>query len=486
MISVHRALFLSVAERYVLIAISLASNILLARLLTPEEIGIYSVSLAIIGIVQVLRDFGIGNFLIQEKNLTEAHIRTAFGISLVIGSTLAVAVYLAAPMAEIFYQEPRVLETMRISAINFMTLPFCTVSMALLRREMVFTRMITVTLTATTIGFAVSITLASAGQGPNSMAIGAVVSNLVTGMGAWLARTSRQLLLPSFSEWRALLKFGAQSSITNIVTSIAMDINDLVLGKILGFAPVAIVSRAQGLTNLFHRDLMAAIRNVAYPAFAKAHREGEPIEERYIDSVAAVTVFAWPFYGFTALYALEIIRLMFGTQWDAAVHLVPVYCCAGAVAATSNLLLNAVMAVGRNDLVMKAELLFQPIRALLIITAALIYQSLLSCAVAYLIAFTMQTPLLYFFKSNCIPNNYWKLLADVSRSAAVTLVALAVPCAIAIQAGIGRQEPVSLVLLAVSALLCAICWLVALIIFKHPLVLHPISKRIIDRLPFCR
>ncbi|MBK7565209.1 MAG: oligosaccharide flippase family protein [Propionivibrio sp.] len=34
----------------------------------------------------MLRDFGIGSFLIQEKNLTESHIRSAFGISLAIST----------------------------------------------------------------------------------------------------------------------------------------------------------------------------------------------------------------------------------------------------------------------------------------------------------------------------------------------------------------------------------------------------------------
>ncbi|MFN4063137.1 MAG: oligosaccharide flippase family protein, partial [Parazoarcus communis] len=85
------------AERYLLIALGLASNILLARLLTPEEIGLYSVSIALIGIAQVLREFGIGNFLIQVKTLTDDHVRTAFGFSLVIGVTLFLAIFLAAP-----------------------------------------------------------------------------------------------------------------------------------------------------------------------------------------------------------------------------------------------------------------------------------------------------------------------------------------------------------------------------------------------------
>ena len=81
MASVYRSLSFSFIERIVLIGVMLVSYVLIARLLTPEEIGIYSVATALIAIGQVVRDFGIGNFLIQEKELTKAHVRTAFGIS---------------------------------------------------------------------------------------------------------------------------------------------------------------------------------------------------------------------------------------------------------------------------------------------------------------------------------------------------------------------------------------------------------------------
>lgn len=477
MTTVRRALFLSMAERYVLIAIALIGNILIARLLTPEEIGIYSVSLAVIGIAQVLRDFGIGNFLIQEKNLTESHIRTAFGISMLIGGTMFVVIYFSAPFAERFYNESRLLETMRISALNFLVLPFCSISLALLRREMAFHRLVIVTLAAAIVGFIITLSLAYSGYGPNSMAIGAVAGNIVTGMGAWLARTDRKLLLPGFSEWRVLLKFGTQSSIASVVTSIAMDINDLVLGKVLGFAPVAMISRAQGLMNLFHRDLMSAVRNVAYPSFAKAHRDGESLEDRYVASVTAVTVFAWPFYGFTALFSLEILRLMFGAQWDSAATLVPIFCLAGAFAATSNLILSAVMAVGRNDLVMQAELLFQPVRVILIVSAALIFKSLMACAVAYLIAFAFHTPFLYIFKAKCIPNDLSNLYLNLLLSAKVTILSLIIPAVVALKFGYVRSNPIGLDVMVFLAAITIVSWLAALVIFKHPLRNDPFYIR---------
>lgn len=478
MTSVRRALVFSIGERYILIALSLLGGILIARILTPEEIGIYSVSLAVVGLTQVLRDFGIGNFLIQEENLTDEHIRTAFGLSLLIGSVLFLVTVVGAPFAAEFYNESRLLDTMRISALNFLILPFCSISLALLRRSMMFQRLAFVTVAAAIVSFLTSVLLAYHDFGPVSLALGVISGNVVMGFGTWVARSDRRMLLPSFSEWRAMVKFGAQSSAANVVTSVSMDINDLVLGKLMGFAPVAMISRAQGVMSLFHRDFMSAIRNVAYPSYARAHREGEILEQRYIESVAMVTVFAWPFYGFAGMFSLEIMRLMFGVQWDEAARLVPVFCLAGAFAATSNLATSAMMAVGRNDLVTNSELIFQPVRACMIIVAAFIYESLLACAIAYLIAFVIYPPFIYAFKKRCINNDFTSLFGGLWLSAKVSIVALSIPAAISIFAGVRRDAPVSLSLFIIACGSFSIALIAALIIFKHPFSQDPLFKRL--------
>ena len=65
--SIRKALSLSFASKYSSLAIHTAAVMVLARLLTPAEIGVYSVGAAVVALAHVLRDFGVGNYLIQEK-----------------------------------------------------------------------------------------------------------------------------------------------------------------------------------------------------------------------------------------------------------------------------------------------------------------------------------------------------------------------------------------------------------------------------------
>jgi lipopolysaccharide exporter len=475
---VRRALAFSIGERYVMLVIALASNMAIARLLTPEVIGIYSVSLAIVGIAQVLRDFGVASYLIQEKDLKETYIQAAFSILLVLGVGVGVALFFAAPFIARLYGEPTMVLTLRVCALNFLLIPFCTVSLAILRRNMQFKRLAAVNLAATAAGAIASTGLAYLGYGVISLAIGSVLVNAVSGVGAWLARSERRILLPAFGEWRRVIKFGAQSSLSGVVTSLAMDTNDLAVGKFMGFEPVAILSRAQGLMNLFHRDLMAAIRNVAYPAYAQASREGQLLEPVYITSVTHVTAVAWPFYGFLALFPHEILRIMFGPQWDAAAPLVPVFCLAGAIAAASSLVASLILATGRIDLVTKVELAFQPLRAAMIVIAALVFKTTMACALALVLSLLIQLPMVYFAKGRCVANDYRALCKGLGHSAKVTLACLALPAALAFFAPSMRGTATGMVAFAAAALLCAVGWVIAIMALRHPLAADPAFLKI--------
>ncbi|WP_457427318.1 lipopolysaccharide biosynthesis protein [Roseateles sp. P5_E7] len=478
MSSVRRALLFSFAERYALIVINLAANLLIARLLTPAEIGVYSVTLAVMSIAQVLRDFGVASYLIQEKDLTDDHIRTALGVTLVIGVALALVLFGAAPWIADFYREPRMRDLLWLASVNFLLLPFSTISLSLLRRRLAFKVLAVVNLIATVAGALTSVGLSWAGYGPLGLVAGTLVISATTGFAAWWAQGERRLLRPSLSLWRSLFRFGAQSSAVGIVTSVSMDINDLAVGKLMGFEPVALLSRAQGLMNLFHRDLMGAVRNVAYPAYAKAVREHEAMEPLYVIGVTYVTVVAWPFYGFVSLYALETLRLLFGPQWDAAAPLVPLFCLAGALSATSSLIGNLIVAMGRMDLLTRMELVFQPARAGLIAAAAWFWREPWACAAALVVAMLLQLPLVYAVKGRFLPNDWRALGSHLARSLTVALIAVVLPALLLWVQPRAPGAPMPWPWFALAILSCIISWLVALTWCRHPLAADPAFSRL--------
>jgi O-antigen/teichoic acid export membrane protein len=469
MLSVRRALLFSIVERYFFIAVAVGSSVVIARLLTPEQIGVYSVSLAFIGIAQSLRDFGIGTYLIQERELTAAKIQTAFSISALLGVVLCVAVNLSAPALAGFFGDARMQVTLRIASLNFLLMPFNTIYSALLKRGMQFKRLLYVAMASSLTTAAVSVGLALSGAGENSLAIGALLGSAVAAAAGWLASPERAPLRPSLAGWRAVVSFGGQSSLASVASSVATDSNDLIVGKLLDFHSVGILSRAQGLMSLFHRDLMGGIRNVAFPAIAAAHREGIALGRPFLRAVALVAVFAWPFYGLVAIYAPEIVLLMYGSQWTAAIAPVPLYCAAGAVMAVYVLVPNLIVAVGRIGLATGMDLLIQPLRIALIAAAAWHYRSVEACAAAFLLSAMVSLPVAWYCKRRCVPDDGPATFRAALATLAVTGAVLAPALAQASWAGWGRSVPLPLWQWVPACALGAALGLWTAFLVRHPL-----------------
>ena len=70
MSTVRRSLAYSLADSYLGVLLQLASTLIISRILTPTEIGIFAVAAVIAALASTFRDFGVAEYLIQEKELS--------------------------------------------------------------------------------------------------------------------------------------------------------------------------------------------------------------------------------------------------------------------------------------------------------------------------------------------------------------------------------------------------------------------------------
>ena len=468
MTTVRKSLGFAFIERYLVIVLQLISFTLLARLLTPKQIGLYSVSMALISVAQVVRDFGLSNYLIQRKNLEDDDINTALGMSLLLGGTLFLLINAGASLVGNFYNDASLTQIVHIISLNFLILPINSILIALLRRDMKFGLLMRINVCAAVVSTSTTVGLAWAGFGSWSLAWGEIASNLVIASGVLTGDGVRHLMQPRLTKWRAILGFGGPVTLANVVTSISMDINDLVVGKVLNFTQVAISSRAQGLMNLFHRDVMGPIRAVAYPAFARAHREGAALEHQYVASLTAVTAVAWPFYGFMGLFPLEVLRLMFGAQWDLSAPLVPLFCLAGAFSATINLIPTLMLAAGHSRLVATADLVFQPVKAIALTLVVYYFRKLQPFAIGFLLMAVVSVPYFYAFKQRCLPSDFGNIGRSLAKNLLLAFLSLLPALIITILLRQPGQALAYPLFFACAAATC-VTWALCLWAFRHPL-----------------
>ena len=164
----------SFGERYTSLLVNTVGAMVLARLLTPAEVGVYAVGAVLVGLAQVLRDFGVGTYVIQEKQLDQEKLRAALSTSMLVAWLLAALVLAASGPAARFYDEPRLRTVMQLLAINFVLIPFSAVALPYLRRQMRFKAIFAINASQCVAQVLCSIVMAALGFGYLSLAWGAV------------------------------------------------------------------------------------------------------------------------------------------------------------------------------------------------------------------------------------------------------------------------------------------------------------------------
>ncbi len=294
----------------------------LARIMKPAEIGIYSVVMVLLGFVAAFRDFGAGQYLVQNKSGSEAVMRATFTVQSGLGLLFAIALVLSAQPVAQFYAEPAMAGIMLVLALNFLFTPLLAFPQALLVREMRFGTIAMVRFAGAVTHAGTAISLAWWGWGAISLAWANLATTLVG-----IAATALMARMPMFKRptrrgLKPVFSFGGTLTIVSLVTTLRTGAPELLIGKLQGMTDAGLLSRAQGLVSMFQQLVLEAVGSVTMPYFSREVREGRTLSEPFVKVMELVVGLGWAFFAATALLAYPMVRFLYGNQWDDSVLIV--------------------------------------------------------------------------------------------------------------------------------------------------------------------
>ena len=463
--SVRHALAMSAVARIGSSVIVFISVLVLSRVLTPVETGIFSVSAAIITLAHAIRDFGLGSYINQERELTPERVATTLGLALLIGWTIGIVLFAISEPAARWYSEPGVARVLHILALGFFIVPIGAPSLAILYREMRFREIALINLGSTIVQTTTAVAFALAGASYMSLAYGNLFGLLATILGLVLIRAPHLFTRPKLVAWRHVTGFGIFACMSLLIDYAGRIAPDIIIGRFLGIAPVAFLSRARGITDMFQDTMIAVTQPVAFSAFAAGHRDGIDQKEGYLRAMTLYSGVAWPFYTVLAFAAFPTVRLLYGSQWDASVPLLRVLCAAGSMNALCALAGQALYAIGQPQRVMRWQAVAQG--TLILVTIFSAQFSLLYVAYGLVASSTVS----FFAAQSHLSATLRIRFVDVVR-AVIGSAALALICGI--QAAVvldlvGWEHYGAMISIALVGVSSTVIWIVGLLIIRHPL-----------------
>jgi O-antigen/teichoic acid export membrane protein len=328
--------------------VQLGVGILLARRLPPADFGVIALATVAIGFATLAADLGLGPAVIKQQPLTSRHLRTAFTVSLLVGSGLALALFASAGALAHALHAATLGPVLRVQASLFVISAFGGTALALLRRSLQFRRLFLIDFGSYVLGYAgVAVGLAYAGFGVWSLVGGAMVQRLLASVSAVLCARHPLTPLIARTELRDLLGFGLGVSLNQLVNYVARNGDNVVAGRGLGVTALGLYARAFNLMAVPLGYVDNVMWSVLFPSLSQVQRDPLRFRRGYLLSVQVVTLVTVPLVAALAVAARPLVLTLYGERWAETILPLQILCCAGPFRAVYNVAGAMTHAAGR-------------------------------------------------------------------------------------------------------------------------------------------
>jgi O-antigen/teichoic acid export membrane protein len=276
--------------------IAIPTMMVMARLLSPAEFGVTAAAFFFINLAQRLTQFGFNSALVRHRNLKEEHLNAVFYVSLGSGMFMWLALTLAAPAAAGYFRSEPVQGVLRLASLGFLIGPLTTVPNALLARDLRIQQLAKVGWASNLTNSIVTIAFAWRGFSFWSIVFGYLASQVATSIGFFVLSRWRPTLHFSIVALRELLSFGLGIQAKRVVEYAALNLDNLVVGRVLGLGALGIYDKAFGTMSRLLSTVNTGGPGVSFRVFSLIQEQPERFRRAYRRVILTVSLIGCPVF----------------------------------------------------------------------------------------------------------------------------------------------------------------------------------------------
>ncbi len=311
----------TISNQFFLFVVSMASMVVLARLLSPEDYGIVGMVAAVIGFLGLIKDSGLSAATIQRETVTKELVSTVFWINIALGVILTAFTSVLAPMLVAFYREPRLYGITVALAGSFLIDAAGAQHMALLRRQMRMNAIAAIDVVSNVICVIVGIVMALLGFEYWALVAMPLSRAFVNTLAVWIVEPWRPGLPRRGSGARSMLRFGGYLTGVHLLSYSVRNVDNVLIGWYWGATSLGLYQKAYSLLMLPISQVNTPIGGVAISALSRIQSDSERYRRYFIGGYTIAASIILPILIASTIYAEDIIRLILGEQWISAAGL---------------------------------------------------------------------------------------------------------------------------------------------------------------------
>ncbi len=290
-------------------------TVVLARLLTPGEYGLFFMAWVIVGFVHNIRDLGLTSATVQSPQLEKEERNSLFWVNVFIGVGFTLLIMLCAPLFAKLYGRSELSGIFTLLAVIFIFGGFNIQFQAVFRRNMEFLIINRIHNFSLLVGIIVAICLALNGAGYWSL-VGLHLSNeIMQTLLFWRFSNWKPGRIESISNVKSFLTYGKDLSIFNIGQNFTLMFDQLILGWLWGASVLGIYNRMAIMLLMPLRQLMIPLGHVSLSTMSKLQNEPLKLRQFYWHILNFIGYLWIPFCAVAVIFSHETILIVLGPQW---------------------------------------------------------------------------------------------------------------------------------------------------------------------------
>lgn len=332
-------------------------QIVLARLLLPEDYGVIALIAVFIAVAQIFVTSGLNTALIQKKEVDDTDYSSVFFLSLIIAAVCYAVIFITSPLIAAFYGNEIITPVLRVLGITLFFGAFNSIQNAVIARTFTFKNLFISSLGAVIISGIAGIIIALLGYGVWALVGQQLVSYIALCAIMWVTVDWRPKLLFSLTRVKTLFSFGWKLLVSAQIDTIYNNISTLVIGKLYPANMLGYYTQGQQYPNVIVSNINASIQTVMLPAYAKNQDDKATVKQIMRRALTTSSFLVLPAMAGLAAVAEPLILLLLTEKWLLAVPFLQIFCCVYAMWPIHTVNLQAINGIGRSDVFLKLEII---------------------------------------------------------------------------------------------------------------------------------
>lgn len=325
------------ANQFISFALNLISTFILARILLPSDFGLVGMVTAFTGFAHIIKDLGLSTAVIQKEKITHRQVSNLFWINVMICFIIACLFAILSPLiVSIYHHDKRIYPIIFSYTAGIVISGFALQHTALMCRKMLFTRIAKGNILATFIGVSCGIGAALAGMGYWAIVILNISVDFFNTCFVWYLCDWRPSLYKKKYSVKDFIRFGIGLSGSNTINYFSKNIDNVLIGSVMGPAAVGFYSKAYQLLMLPINQLRTPLTLVATPALSALRMDTWRYINYYKKYLFILAFFSMPLVACLAIFSKELILIVLGGQWVESSHIFQALAIAGFILPVAN------------------------------------------------------------------------------------------------------------------------------------------------------